>query len=65
MRYGWLAAAKNLTDAQYREYVNKIALYGFNECSEDVSSDDVMVNTMLDMVKPSIRQSVFKYFNTK
>lgn len=61
MRFSWLASARNLSDAQYREYVNKIAQYGFSECMEDVSSDDAMVNAMLEMVKPSIRYGVAKY----
>lgn len=61
MRLGWLSAAQGLTDAQYREFVNKIAVYGFSECTEDVRSDDLIINSMLEMVKPSVKASVSKY----
>lgn len=63
MRMSWLTAAKSLTDAQYREFVNKVAQYGFNECTEDVTSSDAVVNAMLEMVKPSVRQGVARYFD--
>lgn len=63
MRFGWIAAAKNLNDAQYREFINKVSQYGFSECTEDVSSSDEVVNAMLEMIKPSVRQSVSKYID--
>lgn len=64
IRFNWLKATKNLTDSQYREFINKTAIYGFSECAEDVTSDDEVVNALLDIVKPSVQQAVYKYLNS-
>lgn len=64
MRFSWLSAARNLNDKQFREFVNKVAIYGFNECADDISSEDALVNSLLEMVKPSVRQGVYKYLKT-
>lgn len=64
IRFNWLTATKNLTDSQYREFINKTAIYGFSECTEDVTSKDEVVNALLDIVKPSVKQSVYKYLNS-
>lgn len=61
MRKCWLMAAKSLNDAQYREFITKVALYGMNECRNDVTSDDDVVNALLEMAKPSIKQAVNNY----
>ena len=64
IRFNWLKATKNLTDSQYREFINKTAIYGFSECADDVTSDDEVVNALLDIVKPSVQQAVYKYLNS-
>lgn len=60
-RESWLLAANKLNDKQYREFVSKVAYYGLNECREEISSKDEIVNVMLEMVKPSIKENVSKY----
>lgn len=61
LRRNWIEGAASLTDKQFREYITKLCAYGFGECCEGVDSSDRLVNALLDIVKPAIEKSVYKY----